>query len=69
LTFSEIGFVFSDVYICKRRGGGGNFRQSRGLDEADAMLRIALVFMFIAAFLSGREQQAPSIFRTTCAFD
>jgi len=32
------------------------------------MLWIASVFMFMAAFLSGREQQAPSIFRATCAF-
>jgi len=53
----EIGFVFSDVYICKRRGGwvtpGGG---GRGKNEAEAMLGIALVFIFMAAFLSGREQ-------------
>jgi hypothetical protein len=40
----------------------------RGLNETDAVLWIALVFIFMAAFLSGREEQAPSIFRATCAF-
>ena len=47
----EIGFVFSDVYICKRC--------RRALNEADAMLRIGSTFYSWRRSFPGANNRRP----------